>query len=284
MELEQFLVINSGGEMRKLLKIKDRPKKNFSQITAYLGDGFGLDRRLGAYKYSIHPPRLGNDENLIHFKAVKKNSEEEWFEHRHYTRALTKHNSFAHVFSGRYQTLAPLHNAVVEGKNIIQIPEEFDPKTTTLTVGVYIGNKGTLFDIPAGEYVKIIRIEASQLSYIVLYILEKRCPTIRFSQNIVTVTLPQDKVENPAERPIHDRIMQGCTPEFSVNQFVIHHFDLLRDYWRVWIQEAEARQVPQKEMQEFRIFVAERLMSIEVAEMKRIRDGKQGRYLRAQLD
>lgn len=289
MQIDRFLVINVNGNKRKLLKIRERRGKNFSQISAYLGDGFGGTdtSRLGAYKYSIHPPRQGSDESVIHMRAVKKGSKPDgdWFENRHYTRALSKKNMFAHVFSARYQTLSADHNGVSEGENIVVLPDEFDSNKGVLTLGVYIGAKGSCFNVPSDEHLRMVRIETEHTSYVILYMVEKVGYTLKFSQNILTATLPDEQVGDPAEKKIYEQIKQGSTPEFCVNQFVVHHFDLFRDYWRVWVRQADALhasgEMPYEMFAWVRAHAAGMIAVIDSAEKSRILDGKQGRYLRA---
>lgn len=287
--MDYFLTVFSNGRERKLLKIRGRPGRA-SQIVAYLGRNFEdfTDRAVGATKFSIHPPRPGSDAHLIHFRMTKPATDDDWLDMRHYTHALTRHNTFAHVFTGRTTKMSTDYNDVGLGGIKFPIPEEFDPEKMTLTLGVYVGNIGIPFEVQKDEAARLVRIDLEDLSVIVLYFLEPHHPSSEYSRNIPTATIMPELVEDPGEREVYVEIMRGCSPHFAVNQFVYHHFELMRDYWKRAVQIAELGEglgeIAPETVQKMRVIAAHMTAVMDEEELKRIDEGKMGRYLRRPLD
>ena len=279
---KKLVTITVNGEKRKLFVIKDEHQKQSLQVINFSGiyHGDGQSRPIGTKKYSVHPPRDGVS-HVIHFKVTQPNQEKPILDGRHYTQAMTLHNSFAHMVSTRHSMMAKdMYEPSSKFNSHIEIPENFDRSTNLLFTAIFVGNLDAPFERPEDELnIKHVRIDCKKLSVIILYYIVE-APGMDFSYYLPTVT------KNPATSSKDDvaqiaATMKGCTPQFAVQHFAWHILKLQYDYYLRWIKIARELQVRGLSFGDARSKIQECLMrmtDVEQYDELRVQQGRGGRY------
>ena len=292
--MEKEVVVYVDGRVRRVLKITEKKSKksefNFIQIFPYVGInlGYSNERPIGSNKYSIHPPRPGQEEFTIHFKVVKPGLEgldlaDRWLDHRHKTTALFTDTNFAHIVSARCTRLTTATNdPKVKAPDQMMIPRAHSSKEETLLIGVFVGKLGTPFEVPANSEIGLLRIDGKDFSVIVLYSFAKN-PSMDYGYFLPTVTTAIQDIDDARGKEVMASIMRGGDASFSIDHFIWHSIEMLIEYWRrvIWAidEVAGLNTATPEEVEGKRQFALYQIALLEAVDDKRLGQMIGGRHL-----